>query len=95
MVIIMSHDSSSAEIEAVVKRLEKEGFAAHVSSGASRTVIGVIGENTKERLPALALEAMPGVEKVVPVLRPYRLAGRELHPEDSLIRVRDYTIGGR
>ncbi|HHY61089.1 MAG TPA: 3-deoxy-7-phosphoheptulonate synthase, partial [Clostridia bacterium] len=60
-----------------------------------RTIIGVIGTNIKERLSAMAVEAMPGVEKVVPILHPFKLAGRDFKPEPTLVPVGDLVIGGK
>ena len=65
MIIIMNYCALKDQIQSVVNRLNKEGFQVHISHGKTRTVIGVIGKNTKEILPKLALEALPGVEKVV------------------------------
>ncbi|MCG0278005.1 MAG: 3-deoxy-7-phosphoheptulonate synthase [Thermanaeromonas sp.] len=73
-------------------RLEKEGFKVHLSRGALRTVIGAIGDKT--RLEHHALEAMPGVEKVIPILKPYKLAAREFKPEDTVVEVGELKIGG-
>lgn len=93
MIVVMDHCASEQQIAAVVERLTQEGFKVHLSQGTSRTVIGVIGENTKTKLPGLALEALPGVEKVVPILKPFKLASREFKPEDTIINVGGLTIG--
>ncbi len=94
MIIIMERNVSEENIEAVKERLSREGFKIHLSSGVARTIIGVIGEDTKTKLREMAIEVMPGVEKVVPILQPYKLAGREFHPEDSVINVGNRKIGG-
>ncbi|HHX50999.1 MAG TPA: 3-deoxy-7-phosphoheptulonate synthase [Clostridia bacterium] len=95
MIIVMHHQAGQRETEAVLKRLATEGFQVHLSQGVKRTIIGVIGENTKVRLASLAIEAMPGVERVVPILHPFKLAGREFKQESTLIQIGDTTIGGK
>ncbi|SHJ21503.1 3-deoxy-7-phosphoheptulonate synthase [Desulfofundulus thermosubterraneus] len=92
MIVVMQQDATSEQVEAVVDRLEKSGFQVHLSRGVERTIIGIIGDRT--RLGDMALEAMPGVEKVMPVLQPYKLASRAFHPEDSVVMVGDLAIGG-
>jgi 3-deoxy-7-phosphoheptulonate synthase len=77
----------------VVEKIEAFGYKAHLIEGVERTVIGAVGdERGKERLRSL--ESFPGVESVMPILKPYKLAGRELHSEDSVCRVGDVSIGG-
>lgn len=92
MIVIMQQGATEEQVGAVVERLTRNGFQAHLSRGVERTIIGVIGDRT--RLSDMALEAMPGVEKVVPVLQPYKLASRAFHPENSLVSVGDLFIGG-
>ena len=92
MIVVMSHRASDDEIEAVLARLEKSGFQIHLSRGVERTIIGAIGDKT--RLGDKGLEAMPGVEKVVPILQPYKLASRTFQEEGTVIRVGNQEIGG-
>lgn len=92
MIVVMQADAKEKEIQGVVARLEKEGFKVHLSRGTLRTVIGAIGDKT--RLEHHALEAMPGVEKVIPILKPYKLAAREFKPEDTIIEVGELKVGG-
>lgn len=94
MIVVMEHKAHQQEIEAVIEKLSKAGFQLHLSEGVSRTIIGVIGENTKERIAAMAVEAMPGVEKVVPILHPFKLAGRDFKPEATQVEIGDIVIGG-
>ncbi|MGI6285631.1 Phospho-2-dehydro-3-deoxyheptonate aldolase [Moorella humiferrea] len=93
MIIIMEPGATPEEQQQVMARLEREGFKVHLSRGVERVIIGAIGDKT--RLKAETLAAMPGVEKVVPVLHPYKLAGRDFHPEDTIVPVRDLLVGGR
>jgi 3-deoxy-7-phosphoheptulonate synthase len=92
MIIVMG-SREPEDIERVVKKIEEFGYRAHLIRGVERTVIGAVGdERGKERLHAL--ESMPGVESVVPILKPFKLAGRELHPDDSIINLNGTQIGG-
>lgn len=93
MVIIMDSQASMKEIKAVQSKLIQEGFKVHLSKGVSRTIIGVIGDRT--RAFKLAIDVMPGVEKVVPILNPFKLASREFKKNDTLIEIGGQVIGGR
>jgi len=92
VIVVMQQGATPDQVRAVVERLQNSGFQVHISRGVERTIIGIIGDRT--RLEDTALEAMPGVEKVMPVLQPYKLASRAFHPEDSVIMVGDLAIGG-
>ncbi|ATW24101.1 3-deoxy-7-phosphoheptulonate synthase [Candidatus Formimonas warabiya] len=92
MIVVMNHGVKDNQIEAVVSRLQNEGFNIHLSKGVERTIIGAVGDKT--RLSCIAIEAMAGVEKVVPILHPYKLASREFKPERTVIRVHGLEIGG-
>ncbi|MFO7172398.1 MAG: 3-deoxy-7-phosphoheptulonate synthase [Bacillota bacterium] len=93
MIVVMRKGATEEEIQAVVDRLQKEGFGVHLSRGVQATVIGAIGED-RARLEALGLEAYPGVEKVMKVTKPYKLVSREFHPEDTVVRVGNVQFGG-
>ncbi len=92
MIVVMNHKANKKDIDMVINKLEKSGFRIHLSEGVERTIIGAIGDKT--RLGGLALEAMPGVEKVVPILAPFKLASRNFKQEDTVVRVGDIEIGG-
>ena len=92
MIIVLRPGVTDKEIQHVIDRIKDLGLEVNVSRGIHRTVIGVIGEEDVLRLTPL--EAMPGVEKVMPVLAPYKLASREFQLEDTIIRVKDAQIGG-
>ncbi|NLG68334.1 MAG: 3-deoxy-7-phosphoheptulonate synthase [Firmicutes bacterium] len=85
MVVVLRRDATPEQLEAVVDRLQRRGCAGHVSRGTERTIVGAIGDRRPEHIPQL--EAMPGVERVVPILRPFKLASREFRPEPSLVEV--------
>lgn len=93
MIIIMKNHATKAEIEAVEKQLADYGFKTHPIYGDIKTVIGAIGD--KRRLSMNQLMMMQGVENIVPIMRPYKLAGRELQKEPSIINVKGVEIGGK
>lgn len=93
MVIVMQASATKQEIEAVREKLVQEGFSVHISQGVSRTIIGVIGDRT--RALSLSLGVMPGVERVIPILNPFKLASREFQPENTVIKVGNRTLGGK
>jgi 3-deoxy-7-phosphoheptulonate synthase len=92
MIIVLKPHSAPDVVAHVLERIEELGLTPHLSQGVARTVIGVIGDESK--LQAEPLEAIPGVEKVVPILKPFKLASREFHPEDSVFDVKGVKIGG-
>ena len=91
LLIVMSAHASEEEVDDVVSRLEEAGAHAHVTPGREATVIGAIGE--RELLAALPLEGFPGVDQVLPILKPYKLVSRELRPDSTVIEARGRRIG--
>lgn len=91
MIVVMSNGASKQEVKQVLDRLEGLGFQIHLSEGVERTIIGAIGD--KAILNEIALEAMDGVEKVVPILQPYKLVSREFK-NHSVVKVGDLEFGG-
>ncbi|WP_425800382.1 3-deoxy-7-phosphoheptulonate synthase [Desulfitobacterium sp. Sab5] len=92
MIIVLKHGASEAEIQEINDRLIQEGFKIHLSEGVEKTIIGAVGD--RSRLEGLDLEALPWVEKVVPILAPYKLVSREFHPSDTVIKIGEREIGG-
>jgi 3-deoxy-7-phosphoheptulonate synthase len=92
MMIIMDEGATEEEVAHVLARLAEVGATGHVSSGDRVTVIGAIGD--REEITALPLEACPGVDRVVAILKPYKLVSREFHPADTVIDVRGVKVGG-
>ncbi|CBE70039.1 MAG: 3-deoxy-7-phosphoheptulonate synthase [Candidatus Methylomirabilis oxygeniifera] len=93
MIIVMKTGASESQIRDVIRRIEELGYQAHIIEGAQRTVIGAVGdERGKDRLQSL--EVMPGVDTVVPILQPFKLASREVKGGKSIVRVGDLEIGG-
>ena len=93
MIIVMKPRATEKSIEHVVKKIEKAGMRSHVSKGTERTIIGAIGD--ERLLQQQQLRSTEGVEKVMSVLKPYRLASREFHPENTIIDVGGVKIGGK
>src|SRR5436305_6981775 len=92
MIIGLRPNSTPEQIDHILERIQALGFTPHVSRGQMRTIIGVIGEENK--LQAEPLQAIPGVEQVLPILKPFKLAGREMRPEDSVVAVGKVRVGG-
>ena len=94
MIVVMKAGSSEEELKEVTKGIEELGYKPHIMRGVERNVIGCLGdERGKSQLQGL--EILPGVEKVMPILSPYKLAGKQLKPEPSVIEISDKCkIGG-
>jgi len=93
MVIVMKAGATEEQIQHVVDRLHQFGLREHISRGEERTLIGAIGD--ERVLRSIPLEAVPGVEKVMAVLAPYKLASREFQSEDTVINVNGVEVGGK
>lgn len=93
MIIIMKMGASREEIDAVMHKIQADGFKTHPIFGVERTVIGVIGDD-REKRPG-PYERMPGVERVERILRPFKLASREFHPHDTVIQLNGHALGGQ
>lgn len=92
MIIVVSGAAKSEKLEQVVQYLESRNLELHISTGVEKTIIGIIGsQKDKENLN---LESLEGVERVIPIVTPYKLASREFHPKDTIIKIGDLTIGG-
>jgi len=91
MIIVMSRDAQESDVEGVVDRLKKIGCEAHVSIGQFRTVVGAVGD--REQIQQIPWEAMPGVEKAVPVLKPFKFVSRDFQAESTIIEVRGVRLG--
>src|SRR3954463_2173419 len=93
MMIVMKSDASEAEVASVVERVEGAGARAHVSTGEEVTVIGAIGD--REHVQRLELEMAPGVDRVVPITKPYKLASEQIkHGERTVLEIGGRRIGG-
>jgi 3-deoxy-7-phosphoheptulonate synthase len=85
MIIVVRPHSSPEQIAHILERIQELGYKPHVSQGEQRTIIGVIGDENK--LQSEPLAAIPGVEQVLPILKPFKLASRELRAEDTVVEV--------
>jgi 3-deoxy-7-phosphoheptulonate synthase len=92
MIVVMKVSASQDEISGVRKRIEGAGLKAHISQGTEHTVIGVLGQVFPELRDSL--ELLPGVDQVIPVSKPYKLASREFHPQDTVFEVNGVAFGG-
>jgi len=94
MIVVMNIDSNIEEITTVKERLESMGFQNQIIHGVKKIVIGAVGDPlTNNALKELA--EMPGVEKIVPIMKPFKLVSREAQEEGSIIEVGDLRIGGQ
>src|SRR5271163_798868 len=96
MMIVMKETATEEEVEAVVSKIERAGARAHRSSGARVTVIGAIGDVEQDAsVESLGLEGQPGVDRVVPILKPYKLASSQIkHGERTVLDIDGRKIGG-
>lgn len=91
MIIVLKSGSTQSDVDYISEKLNEKGLKVHVSQGEERTIIGAIGDERILREAALA--AYPAVEKVLPILKPFKLASRDFHKEDTRITVGDAVIG--
>ncbi len=91
MIVIMQRSATDVQINNVIARIEQRGCRVNLSEGEERVIIGVIGNGRP--LDRVQFERMSGVERAVPVLRPFKLASREFHPQDTVVRVSGVAIG--
>ncbi len=92
MIVVMKGTATAAEIDSVVRQVETMGYRAHLSQGTERTIIGVVGDDRP--VQPHNFEMMSGVEQVVRILQPFKLASRDFHPENTVINVRGVEVGG-
>jgi len=96
MMIVMKETATDEEVDAVVEKIERAGALAHRSTGARVTVIGAIGDVEQDvTVEGLGLEGQPGVDRVVPILKPYKLASAQItHGERTVLDIEGRKIGG-
>src|SRR5436190_564257 len=92
MILVIRPEATLAQIEHIVERVKELGFTPHVSRGESRTIVGVIGDERKPQ--AENFSAIPGVEQVLQIMKPFKLASREFHKTDSVVYVGKVAVGG-
>jgi 3-deoxy-7-phosphoheptulonate synthase len=93
MIVVMSQDANPDQIEAVLKKIEDFGLQTHPIYGVQKTVIGVIGDDKTKIVETMA--GYPGVEQIIPILKPYKFVSRETHPQDTVLDISGVSIGGK
>jgi len=95
-IIVLKPSATEEDIRRIEKKLESRGLRSNISKGTERTVIGVIGDTSKiAEEEEDAIRVMPGVEDVMRILKPYKLASRDFKAEDTFIDIRGNVIGGK
>ena len=94
MIVVMKAGASESDIQAIIRMVEELDYRAHVIRGVERTVVACVGDERGEH-QLTHLESVSGVERVMPVLRPFKLASRQVRPEGSTINVNGVEIGGK
>lgn len=92
MIIVMKRGATTAQIANVTARVEQMGYQAHLSEGAEHTIIGIIGNGRP--IDREQIERMSGVDRTVPILRPFKLVSREFHPQDTIVPINGIEVGG-
>jgi len=92
MMIIMKSNATPQQVEAVIAKVKSEGLNVHLSQGVEATIIGAIGET--HSIPLDRFEGMDGVEAVQRITQPYKLASRQFHPENTVLPINGFTVGG-
>lgn len=92
MIIVMENGASEEQIDGVVRKIKEYGCDANVSRGTERTVIGAIGDERK--IDQEAVDAMPGVESSMHIVKPYKIVAREWHKENTVIDIKGIPLGG-
>jgi len=93
MIIVMNGKTSDSHVEKVMQKLHEMGHKVHISRGEKRIVLGVIGD--VENLASVPFYAFNGVEEIIPIVKPYKLASREFKSFDTTVKVKDVVIGGK
>ena len=92
MIVIMRKGATQAQVANVVARIEQMGCQAHISQGEEKTLVGIVGNGRP--LDRERFEQMEGVEKAMPIMKPFKRASREFHPQDTRVNVGDVVVGG-
>ncbi len=93
MIVVMKAGASKAELDSVIKEIENKGYRAHLMEGVERNVIGCLGDE-RGKAALQTLETLDGVEKVMPILSPYKLAAKQLQTEPSQVKVGENCVFG-
>lgn len=93
MIVVMSHTATLRQIGDVIQLLEEWNIKYHVSRGEERTVIGLLGHTS--HISREELLDLPAVEEVIRITKPFKMASRDFHPDDSIIRINGFDVGAR
>lgn len=93
MIIVMSTGATEKQIKNVIDKVHSYGLRTHPIYGVRKTVIGIVGDN--KTVVVENMSGMPGVESIIPILQPYKFAGREAHADNTIIELDGVNIGGR
>ncbi|MDO8585705.1 MAG: 3-deoxy-7-phosphoheptulonate synthase [Armatimonadota bacterium] len=95
MIIILSPEATENDLQELIGNLKERGYGVHVSKGVEKTIVGAIGAPDEDKaVIAEQIESFRYVERVVPILKPYKLVGREFHPDKTVINAGGVEIGG-
>ncbi|MCE5324563.1 3-deoxy-7-phosphoheptulonate synthase [bacterium] len=96
MIIILSPTATDSDLDELLSNLKDRGYGVHLSKGVEKTIVGVIGAHDEAK-PMIAeqLSSLAYVEGVIPILKPYKIVGRDFHPDKTIISVRGVDIGGQ
>jgi 3-deoxy-7-phosphoheptulonate synthase len=92
MIVVMKADSTEEQLQAVLSKVEKLGFKPHLSKGEKKTIVGVVGNG--KMVDQEQFTMLDGVDSVVRIMKPYKLAGREFKKEPTVIEVGKVRVGG-
>ena len=93
MIVVMNRGATQAQVVNVTARIEQLGCQVHISEGKECTIIGIVGNGRP--LDREQIERMVGVERTVPVLRPFKLASRDFHPQDTVVPINGVSVGDK
>jgi 3-deoxy-7-phosphoheptulonate synthase len=93
MIVILKQEATRAQMDNVIARIEQMGCGVEISQGEERTIIGIIGNG--RRLDHEQIERMAGVERTVPIMRPFKRASRDFHPSDTVVKLNGVSVGGQ
>ena len=92
MIVVMKNNATVKQVSSVIKKVEELGFQPHLSQGEEKTILGVVGNERK--LDPQVFLVLPGVENVVPILKPFKLASREFKKDSTVVSLNGVKIGG-
>lgn len=96
MIIILTPQATENDIQELVNNLESRGYGVHVSKGVEKTIVGAIGAPEEDKaIIAEQMSSFDYVERVVPILKPFKIVGRDFHPDKTIVNVRNVDIGGQ